>query len=243
MLINSDFNDYYDSVARQYRDPPVYERKRIELRIDVPQRLRAPYKELPNINCPFASLKDGMRKVLLGFCGKLYWFYTDFHHHGDWAVYSHDISATKMEAAESSRYFKHGTSRQRKAIRNWLKTEGVHTHNQLLPTDAGLKEWERRWSDKDFTDVFIELDAPVFVLERTWHDQLCPSMILNPVLRKFNFVQLVDPWTATQELDMFLGGALAKQMDPTTTRTDNDVRDSKGFDKFSFRSQKRPNTK
>ena len=40
-----------------------------------------------------------------------------------------------------------------------------------------------------------------------------------------------------QEIDMFLGNNMATQMDPTTTRDDTDIAESKGFNNKSFRNR------
>ena len=53
------------------------------------------------------------------------------------------------------------------------------------------------------------------------------------------FVTKLDPFTAMQELEMFIGNVLTNNTSPTMpVGTDDQIRDSKGFDKWSFRKMK-----
>ena len=67
------------------------------------------------------------------------------------------------------------------------------------------------------------------------HD-LRPRLIINPRLAEFNFVSVIDPYSATQELSMFIGNDLARDIQPVMpVGSDKVIAESKGFDKWSFR--------
>jgi hypothetical protein len=58
---------------------------------------------------------------------------------------------------------------------------------------------------------------------------------VNPLLRKYNFEQVKDPYSAWQEISQFLGSELATQRDPNPPIPDELRAQAKGFDKWSFR--------
>lgn len=59
------------------------------------------------------------------------------------------------------------------------------------------------------------------------------------ILKDIGFQAALDPYTAFQELAMWVGGTLATNGPNTVTITDNNVKIAKhGFDKFSFRKPK-----
>ena len=58
---------------------------------------------------------------------------------------------------------------------------------------------------------------------------------------KYNFVTQVAAVLVRQEIEMYLGSALAVQKDLSVDWSDNLKRDAAGFDEYSFRNQKRKN--
>ena len=62
---------------------------------------------------------------------------------------------------------------------------------------------------------------------------------LQNIEEDIRFVTQLDPYTAMQELEMFIGNVLTNNTTPTMpVGTDDQIRDSKGFDKWSFRKMK-----
>lgn len=62
---------------------------------------------------------------------------------------------------------------------------------------------------------------------------------LNPRLNVWGFQKVFDPYTAYQELDMYLSNQLADQQDPVPQRTQELIRDAHGFDDWSFKKKVR----
>ena len=66
--------------------------------------------------------------------------------------------------------------------------------------------------------------------------------LVNPWgLKKYGFASALDPYTAFQELSMWIGGVLGGNSPETVSITDNKVLiENHGYDKHSFRSSTRP---
>jgi len=112
--------------------------------------------------------------------------------------------------------------------------------------------WEKTAADivgKRFDDVFIQLGIPVFKVEYVAANNNNRNIIdkirctLNPYLKADQFQKVKDPTEAFQEISMYLGNELARQRDPTSTISDEIMRDKKGFDKWSFRRHKEEDKK
>ena len=92
------------------------------------------------------------------------------------------------------------------------------------------------------TKPFIKLSTPVFLLEKDRPYQRV-QLVKNPILKDYDFASVVGPYEAYQEISVFLGNELSSQMDPNLDRTDKDIRDSKGFDDWSFKRHKEESKK
>lgn len=64
------------------------------------------------------------------------------------------------------------------------------------------------------------------------------SLLVNPSLANFKFYKLVDPYTAAQEIEMYIGGVLGAPQAPTEVISDEVRIQQHGFDKLSFRKSK-----
>ena len=63
------------------------------------------------------------------------------------------------------------------------------------------------------------------------------SCKINPRFADYKLQSVFDPWTAYQEIDMYLNNQLAVNMEPTLERSQELIRDSKGFDDWSFKQK------
>lgn len=114
-------------------------------------------------------------------------------------------------------------------------------------SDSGLTErhWDRFISDTDLMvpdAVFRDVEAPVIhVTHGDRHQDMCVEV--NPVLKNLGFASAVDPYTAYQTVEMFMGTNMATQMDPNVHVSDEIKAESHGFDKHSFRSAPTRKTK
>ena len=120
-------------------------------------------------------------------------------------------------------------------------------YSKFLYTSRPLKTFisdTRKYLQDDWTDVFIQIDAPVFIYrtENYWRRQDV-QLMTNPQLGYYKFASVKDPFTAYQEIAMFIGNQLAKQIDPQPL-SDKDRLVAHGMDPtWSFRNPDAPKRK
>lgn len=85
-------------------------------------------------------------------------------------------------------------------------------------------------------DIFLHEKAPIIAVDGD-------LIRINPNLRKMDFHTIMDPFTAYQELSMFLGNNMAQQLDPVPKTTDELKAHAHGYDKWSFRTHKEDSKK
>ncbi len=117
------------------------------------------------------------------------------------------------------------------------------------------RTWYSRRNEKEPTieDYFTPVDAPknvrqymidhkiAILVEREvgWNEDI--RFEVNPIgLKQLGFAKALDPYTAFQELSMWIGGILGGTSPEIVTITDDKVLiENHGFDKHSFRSSSR----
>lgn len=239
--IYSDYHDYYDGVqAHGFDDHVVYERKSVSEFIDnkrplgsividadlalLPEfhfkRPRLNYEERTKLNwkfrqksqfCPF-NKSDNPRATrgMLYFCAKAYPFYlafTDDHRRR----FSFEPGFDELVFQdEKKRYYY-----------DWDREPGDHTP---------YKDWLASHMGEEIKpDIHFHFNSPSILY-------IGKTRIINPVMRDFDFQKIIDPYTAFQELDMFLGGVMANTKDPPSPQSDVEKVSAHGMDpKWSFR--------
>jgi hypothetical protein len=63
------------------------------------------------------------------------------------------------------------------------------------------------------------------------------ELVINPLLKKYSFFKMRDPFSAHQELYQFVGGYLKQPTRPMVEISDKDKVHKHGFDKWSFRQK------
>ena len=97
----------------------------------------------------------------------------------------------------------------------------------------------------DATKWFREFHTPIFAwgsygidIYARWHGTLDKknSFIVNPILRDYQFARVIDPYTAFQEIQMYVSGVLGVNKDGTEfPSTEKEKVAQHGMDKWSFR--------
>ena len=89
-------------------------------------------------------------------------------------------------------------------------------------------------------DLFNEHKTPIFHLYRQEHNvrykQCEHRIVIATRLSDFKFQRVFDPYTAYQELVMWLGNQATNEY-PPQIRDDKVLRDAKGFDDWSFKNK------
>lgn len=250
MRIVSNFRDYYDSIQGMGQDLGLqYIRMRKELPLT---------RGLPS--CGAASghgyrwgttrIDLGVDDGVVGFCGKIYGFVrletTDPDAKPD-PVYGHRkrlvVYCYNMEAVDAfvEKHFKPKQLAQyRRPVNYKVAARGGATWPRNCARIEFQQFFERVEQSQDhYADVFTEHRCPIWTYQKGgWREK--SKLILNPGIKEFEFFRVFDPYTAFQEISMFLGG-MASPEKPIPPISDEDLAACKGFDKWSFRTP--PGTK
>lgn len=227
MRIISKFKDYYDVGMSYGADPTlVYARETAFYHSDFEKGFRPGYIE---------PLNSG----ILYFCGTAYPFMTSYDYSPYYTGAKDDFlffQTPEQVDAYQEEYFK-----KRRHSNRFIGS--AYLENQM---EDFLKE-----PYKVDVDIHFKYKAPVVMyLQKTWENlgvMANPNGVYssskkgfvyaNPILRTLNFQRVVDPYTAFQEISMFLGGVLGNIERDTVKITDDKIlRDSKGFDDQSFKT-------
>lgn len=169
---------------------------------------------------PIDSLDDYLRTFdvcldLLGFCGKVYTCvvtYTGYYSYMKWKVFFSN------EAHDEYELNKYGSGLFKPAN---IPSLGIE--KEIGP------------------ELFHQFNSPCFLYIPDTISNYLPNksstIITNPILTGTGFASLVNPYTAYQELEMFIGGVLrSNEVDTSIGRTDIQIRDAHGHGDSSFKT-------
>ncbi len=238
MRIISKFKDYYDiGLAQGIDEDRVFVRETKER-----NHPNTGWKYFPGYWAH--SLRHEYRASVVGFCGMLYPLievkhkldkhpWTETHHF----FYSWDDFIGCMDSLKVTRELRKQVGRYKRLFQGdfWEK---IRKHFE--EPHAGI------------TELFLEHRVPILwsflVGDRDHYLRGTPKTretTLNPCLKDIEFYKVVDPYTAFQEISMYLGGVLGDVDPNTVTVADEHRYAGHGYDKGSFRQPKgsKPNRK
>ena len=218
--------DYYDCVQSCSQDRSVvYVRTEEEIYYDNSWPL--PYLS-------YHSYVPGLTDFhIIGFCGNLYPC-IEMH-----TPYGHEYPPKKV--------FCYTMDELDRFIRGSLKDRDLDVYDGKAKSKrwswnsiSHKREFERFFenmrreiSTDRFREMFIEKRSPVFTARRSgrWGGG---TITWNGMLRPFDFMKVFDPYTAFQEIQMFMNNLAAPEKEMPVI-PDEIKAESKGFDKWSFR--------
>lgn len=235
MRIISNYRDYYDC-CQDYTDDNMWRRKKSELETFKIQ----------------SDIHFDHRFTFIGFCGSIYPVYIDYTK----AWYKrHTPSNVNFKGFSAANMTHHKFLRDARVALDDMPDEDLVSRDikisYTIPTversapsrymDWGLRAHQKNksWIDEMVNsnllkDLFLERRTPIFTLTYKSSDDWIYNQ--TPILENYQFYQVFDTYTAYQEIDMFKNNQLVMMDDPMQI-TDNVVlRDSKGFDKWSFKT-------
>ena len=123
-----------------------------------------------------------------------------------------------------------------------------YNYNFTLSRDCVDKLYEKFYKIQDnHMEYFRKFNAPTFSVYHGFNPNNKNYeyvFTVNPCLKDYQFQRVFDSYRAFQEISMFLGGVLGRGEKETLGRKDFPdeplIRDSKGFDKWSFKKRKQP---
>lgn len=231
MYIISKNKDYYDGVVGTMGVDKtiVYERSTIETEDskDMPKEFQ------PSINQSWNNRRDNhflnvgyMRteskkyndvdSFIIGFCGKLYLGWKFYYN-----VKKIDERSVIVDAVKTDIIY--GFENAKKYLKSgfWKDT----TQEDI---DYILKY--------DSINMFRTLNSPIFIYD-TSRPSNGSTLIINPILKDYEFYKVVDSFTAFQEIQMFIGGVLGIGEKEIIEVEDKYKIPQHGFDKWSFRKE------
>lgn len=218
MKIISDFKDYYDSVSGQYLDKEVkFIRKTSSLEISP--------KDLPRLEFLHSRTftSDKVALGIVGFCGSYFPF-------------------VSVEDEVSKNYFYNIEDVLAYHADNNLFARGFfYTFSGYSCTEKGITSFFKSRENYPKLDGFFrKYNTPYFILEPLFRSAGTKyTLRILPILRKFSFVKVKNPYSAHQEIYQYLtGGFLDTSTRPMVTISDKDKIHKHGYDKWSFRKQK-----
>ncbi|MCK5613350.1 hypothetical protein KAR91_66385 [Candidatus Pacearchaeota archaeon] len=254
MRIFSKFNDYYDHVVGHSTEP-VWERHEREFILDPLKKtefskeqtilLNKTYAELPKPSIIFKTnryrAKDCTDFMVLGFCGKVYPIFivpTEGNYVQNIYPKVEIKRKTFIKPSEFTSLFNR-VFRDKKVVKGslWLR-------DKFPFTDDGVAAWIEKYNHQITTDIFITIKSPIFLLKYSrdeWSSvsgrSFISMIIVNPRLADYKIQSIIDPFTAYQEVDMYLGNELVGNFEPMPNFGDELKRDAHGMDNWSFKQQ------
>tara|TARA_Y100000310_G_scaffold345710_1_gene468647 strand:+ start:5529 stop:6296 length:768 start_codon:yes stop_codon:yes gene_type:complete len=250
MRIISKHSDYYDGVRAYGADPKlVYVRKlevinptwQTPLPDEIRQNVPLGFAKIPTLEYrPFGSLRSVRTGyVSIGFCGKLYtvleWRGKYYHHPED--ILKAMLKRETIHTPDGRSFTNEPAIPKEHA--NTVRRQKFRGDNYHFPFNTkGWEHWCERYQGKVIGDApFILLGAPVYSYENPGGGYN-RTFTINPTLKEFGFPRLVDPWTAWQELSMYIGNNLAQELQGMDQICDEDMAAMKGFGhKYAFRKE------
>lgn len=242
MLILGNKKDYYDSAVGMGIDKTiVYDRQLNEMLVpnDIKEKISESIKWHKNFTwvCSGWKIKripigkNNTEIIVIGFCGKLYVgikittqtidepydFNVDF-------VYNHDRILEMLKDKQNHK------DHNKKYGENYVK----NFENYLLRIKSiDPTEWFRRFNSPIFV---YGTSKPTTYKSYFNHVNTKVDFFVNPILKEYDFAKVVDPYTAFQEIQMYISGVLGTEKDGDEIKlTEKQKIAQHGMDKWSFR--------
>lgn len=238
MLIVSKFHDYYDSALSGGVDKTiVYERHTIEDEIEA---------KIDNDFYPHIPLHDYFNRIIIGFCGKMYYglqpdptMFTDEEKEFSKVTYwsTKELLSQKVFHNRFDKVLDKDANRYSR----WANWEDNTIRQEIDRFFAGnaTEKYSHIFTDNKLVCFRATPAGSYTTYLRQVHRDISKrtlAIIINPELKPLNFVKVIDPYTALQEIMMYISGVLGSPNRPMVQIGDIDILEGKGFDKkTSFR--------
>lgn len=224
MIIHSKFRDYYDSALSLGRDETLhFVRESVSCVVsqdDLSWMPTGSSRWGTHRAMPVSYDNDMYFSVfVVGFCGKLY--------------YGIEATDLRFGGTKKKFFFDNGF----KGLFETFDDEKNKVAKTIELT-KGLMSFCKKNNQLQRDNVFVEYGVPYFSIDvGEGQDIFRSSRTLTklPILKDYGFQRVKDPFTAMQEISMYLGGVLPRQEREVINISDKDRIAQHGFDKFSFR--------
>lgn len=229
MRIISAFHDYYDAVQKVAQDRSLaYLRKRRHVKAKGPW----PFPELGSWFFWTETCLE-VAEHTIGFCGRIY--------------PALRLSALRPGARRAGTALCFDIAQVDAFVAAHFKASELSAYRS--ERWSWPRSWPYRGRRRDFQRFFTEYEEKRNAHAGLFLENKCPifvatpdgkgtrgSIVWNASLKELEFYRVVDPHTAFQEIQMFLG-ALAQPLKEIPEASDEDLAEAKGFDEWSFRKE------
>lgn len=230
MRIHSKFKDYYDTALGYGIDPNVHwVRETVKLdSLDVCSTIKMPRRyhfSQPNFK-KFERIhgEESVQPVVFLFCGQLYpcmWIAVRPYESETPMVNILCRTMEKFEEClnewESDIFGRYG---------DW---------NRRTMYNRTKEYFNQHVSEDRIRGIHFETKSPVLVM--TQDSRAKREVTINPMLKPFGFQSIVDPFTAFQEISMYVSGVLGSTGVDMIQVSDEDMKYKKGFHDMSFKNR------
>ena len=247
MYIISKFHDYYDSSCAFGIDKTIiYKRKSEESPIgytSVPytyENKGVLYDMPTNVHNLYKTMAYGrmnnynIRKFIIGFCGDFYPGYAMSCNYKPYVICwnSSDIIRFFLTNKLDDEYNSFVESRSSKDVINRHRGHRYTSHT-IWQQDVA-HTWNTNIAPDD--TEFHKYKTPIIVYQQSTElGNTDLVRIINPMLKQYAFARMADPFTAFQEIQMYISGVLGTNENDMVQISDTDMRDAKGHDNMSFK--------
>ena len=220
MRIIAKKKDYYDCIQAYGQDHTL-------LYVRIPEEVQLKQREwsFPSLFSSWWFSSTEATQHIIGFCGKIYPM-LEMHGH----IRDVRISKKCFTIEEVDAFIKTNVNERRdnyfgKTGRRWWRGYGKQR-------SEFVKFFEHCKKKKNsYAEMFIDKHCPVFVATYNRTSRI----VYNAILRPYDFVRIVDPYTAFQEISMFMGSMAVPERDMPVIPDDLKIH-SRGFTDQSFRA-------
>jgi hypothetical protein len=221
MKIIAKYKDYYDIGQRSFDDTILYVR--------VPERIMSSndpsdYANFSDLIGHAFTYRDSTRgrlieitihTVTIIFCGKVYPS-VEMSTYGVSDADGYHYSFDSLEAALAKFGLDFKTISRTSFPRNLNSIKEYFSNNQNV-----------------HSDLCAEYKSPIVTITNGRYNHV--SVTKNDILSQYQFFKVLDPYSAFQELEMFLGGIMAPENKKMIEISDRYKIEEHGFDKWSFK--------
>lgn len=217
MLIVSKFRDYYDTAIAFGVDKTIVYERNTEKIDEKKNRWRYRHESKGTKKYNYTS-----DTLTIGFCGNI-------HPVVRIDKQNRNVFSTDYLKHEYFFFYDHGS------MMKFIEGEGVSDSGRWgrwEPFTLGIEYFNptsERHTKMKLDKLFIEHKVPVFLLSNE-------KLILNPVLKDYKFAKIKDPFTAFQDIMQYISGVLGVGTPEMVNISNEDMRDKKGFDDWSFKT-------
>jgi hypothetical protein len=201
----------------------VREQKTLEIERSVfPKHLKDVTLKIHKVREDSPYYFSDRHSIYVGFCGKLYSAFNSLEPLF-WAPSAFSMSPFQVDIGKVMQ--EHGEYLKVGKYMTFFSQKRLAAYLENVTSNPGV----------DIpVELFRDWNAPIFMFKGSDVDRQYVNLTINPTLADIGFQAKIDPYTAYQDLGMFLGGVMGSIEEPHVA-SDKELLHARGFDQYSFK--------